>query len=125
RIECAEAVTYVSVRFAFEQDLAEEFGRVSLAVLDGRWEAKVIGSTREDGAAPVLTDQQELSQHLFTGMFGGELVPPGKAAYTHQLLPIVEAAGPTNPGDLVAQALTVADKAALQMERVGGIVDLV
>src|SRR5215211_21483 len=57
-------------------------------------------------------------------MLGRQLVPPTEATDGEQLLPVKEHICPSDPGDLVAHGLAITHQLLFQVERVGGVIDV-
>src|SRR5579885_1657720 len=84
----------------FLRQFSEEFGGVTVAVLNISGQAEMIGPTGQDATAAILAEQQKLRDDLLTGMLGRQASPPGEAANAQQLLPIIEHVGPPTQATL-------------------------
>src|SRR5579872_7006409 len=85
----------------------------------------MIGATGQNATAAVFSNQQELDDHLFSGMYEGQARPPGETADIQQFGAVEENVGSSNPGDFVAYNLSMRGKPLLKVERIGGIVHFV
>src|SRR5579872_271739 len=85
----------------------------------------MIGAAGQNATATVFANQQELDDHLFSGVYEGQTRPPGEAADIQQFGAVEENVGSSNPGDFVAYNLSMRGKPLLKVERISGIVHFV
>src|SRR5690606_4366568 len=89
------------VHVILSNQVGEETGRIVAPIFDRGRKAEMIGTTRQNTATAVLTDQQELNDDLLPRVLRGKRVPPRETAHTEQLFSVEHDVGTADPGDLV------------------------
>src|SRR5579871_5827563 len=91
--------------FELTDEVAEQLNGIASTVRHVGRQAQMVGAAGEDATTAVLPDEQELRNHLLTGMSRRQAIPPGEAADAEQLDAIVQDVGSAHPRHLVSNRL--------------------